>query len=74
MLLSIPSYKWVFTNLSTWADMVLFMGKIQVFNLLRGITIIVVKVKGARGVMVIVVENGHRDTSSNPGRDWLHFI
>ena len=26
-------------------------------------------VRGARGVMVIVVENGHRDTSSNPGRD-----
>ena len=24
---------------------------------------------GARGVMVIVVGNGHRDTSSNPGRD-----
>ena len=24
---------------------------------------------GARGVMVIVVENGHGDTSSNPGRD-----
>ena len=27
----------------------------------------------ARGVMVIVVENGHGDTSSNPERDWLHF-
>ena len=26
-----------------------------------------------RGVMVIVVGNGHGDTSSNPGRDWLHF-
>ena len=25
--------------------------------------------RGARGVMVIVVENGHGDTSSNPGRD-----
>ena len=24
--------------------------------------------KGARGVMVIVVGNGHNDTSSNPGR------
>ena len=29
--------------------------------------------KGARGVMVIVIGNGHGDTSSNPGRDWLHF-
>ena len=28
---------------------------------------------GARGVMVIVAEIGHGDTSSNPGRDWLHF-
>ena len=24
---------------------------------------------GARGVMIIVVGNGHSDTSSNPGRD-----
>ena len=28
---------------------------------------------GARGVVVIVLGNGHGDTSSNPGRDWLHF-
>ena len=28
---------------------------------------------GARGVMVIVVGNEHGDTSSNPGRNWLHF-
>ena len=28
---------------------------------------------GARGVMVIVVGNGHGDTSSNPERDWLYF-
>ena len=27
----------------------------------------------SHGVMVIVVGNGHGDTSSNPGRDWLHF-
>ena len=27
----------------------------------------------ARDVMVIVVGNEHGDTSSNPGRDWLHF-
>ena len=26
-------------------------------------------VRGARGVMVILVGNGHGDTSSNPGRD-----
>ena len=29
------------------------------------------KLGGARGVMV--VGNGHGDTSSNPERDWLHF-
>ena len=28
---------------------------------------------GACGVMVIVIGNGHSDTSSNPGRSWLHF-
>ena len=28
---------------------------------------------GARGVIVIAVGNEHGDTSSNPGRDWLHF-
>ena len=28
---------------------------------------------GARGVMVIVLGIGHDDTSSNPGREWLHF-
>ena len=28
---------------------------------------------GARGVMVIVVENGHDELSSNPGRGNLHL-
>ena len=27
----------------------------------------------ARGIMVIDVGNGHGDSSSNPGREWLHF-
>ena len=31
------------------------------------------KIGGARGVMVIIIGNGHGDTSSNPGLDWLHF-
>ena len=30
-------------------------------------------ISSARGVMVIVVGNGHGDMSSIPGRDWLHF-
>ena len=29
--------------------------------------------KGTRGIMVIVIGNGHGDMSSNPGRNWLHF-
>ena len=29
--------------------------------------------RGACGVMVIIVGNEHGDTSSNHGRDWLHF-
>ena len=28
---------------------------------------------GACGVKVIIVGNGHSDSSSNPGREWLHF-
>ena len=28
---------------------------------------------GARGIVVIVVGNGHGNTSSNPQWDWLHF-
>ena len=37
----------------------------------RGVIVIVSG--GARGVIVIVIGNEHGDTSSNPGRDWLHF-
>ena len=37
------------------------------------LSIIWKSIGGARGVVVIVVGNGHSDTSSNPGRDWLHF-
>ena len=36
-------------------------------------TVYTVHCGGARGVMVIVVGIGHGDTSSNPGRDWMHF-
>ena len=32
-----------------------------------------VRIRGARGVIVIVVGNEHGDTSSNPGRNSLHF-
>ena len=36
--------------------------------------LVIVNIKGgARGVMIIVVGNGHGDKSSNPGPDWLHF-
>ena len=31
--------------------------------------ITVIYIGGARGAMVIVVRNGHGDTSSSPGRD-----
>ncbi len=32
-----------------------------------------VRIGGARGVIIIVVGNEHGDTSSNPGRNSLHF-
>ena len=35
--------------------------------------VMVIVYGSARGVMVIAVGNGPGDSSSNPGRDWLHF-
>ena len=52
------NYKWIFNNL-----LELFLFDYN-NNFLLG---------DARSVMVIVVGNGHGDTSSNPGPDWLHF-
>ena len=37
------------------------------------LSLLTISLGGARGVMAIVVGNGLGDTSSNPGRDWLHF-
>ena len=34
---------------------------------------VVMEFGGARGVTVIVAGCGHDDTSSNPGRAWMHF-
>ena len=42
-------------------------------NVIIIIIIIIIMSGGARGVVVIAVGNEHGDTSSNPGRDWLHF-
>ena len=38
-----------------------------------GVRVLYKEYGGARGVMVILAGNGHGETSSNPGRDWLHF-
>ena len=43
-------------------------------NIYIYIYIFIYIIEGAHGVMVIVAGNGYGDTSSNPGRDWLHFI
>ena len=29
--------------------------------------------RGVHDIMVVTIENGHGETSSNPGQDWLHF-
>ena len=42
-------------------------------QMLEGLNSHKVETEGARGVMVIVAGNEHGDTSSNPGRDSLHF-
>ena len=44
----------------------------ELFNA-KSFTYIYESYGGAHGVMVIVVGNGRGDTSSNIGRDWLHF-
>ena len=36
-------------------------------------TQIMILLIGDHGVMVIIGGNGHGDSSSNPGREWLHF-
>ena len=58
-------------------DRVLSMGRIEQ-TMCKQITDVKLwllsrNIGGAHGEMVIVVGNGHGDTSSNPGGDWLHF-
>ena len=52
-------------------------GKISLFTHIETFNIDIIHGNGYFGgacsVMVIVIGNGHGDTSSNPGRDWLHF-
>ena len=50
-----------------------FPVKLITSNIFRGKLLIENDHGSARGVMVIVVGNGHSDSSSNPGREWLHF-
>ena len=47
--------------------------KNEITNKLISYIICTSNIGGACGVMVIIVGNGHGDTSSNPGWDWLHF-
>ena len=46
---------------------------LDVFLEIKIFSSLLIIINGARGVMVIDVGNGRDDTSSNPGRDWLHF-
>ena len=49
------------------------MGKAKNYEKMFWVIILFVGGGGALSLMVIVVGNGHGDTSSNPGRDGLHF-
>ena len=74
-----------FTNLSFWMERMLKRSSKDLASLCKNQTwrsclahIFMVSSDrfmngGARSVMVIVVGNGHSNTSSNPGQDWLHF-
>ena len=50
-----------------------FIHLIQSVSIYLSIYLFVCARGGARGVVVIAVGNEHCDTSSNPGRYWLHF-
>ena len=45
----------------------------RVTYLLEGKRLLETRTEGARGIIFIIVGNGHDDLSSNPGRDRLHF-
>ena len=72
------SLEWIFRNYKLDAHSTNTLGKDMKKNVLVSYPAWVEglgrkKNGGARGVMVIVVGNGHGDMSSNPGQDWLHF-
>ena len=46
-----------------------FKDYLRLHNIISIMIIYITKDGGARGVMVIVVRNGHGDTNSNPGQD-----
>ena len=67
---------WLYVHISCEKrinDALLINSTLNFLGIPYGVTTIIVENGGARGVVVIVVGNGHGDTSSNPGRDWLHF-
>ena len=65
-----PKYQFVYLSLHKLDHFVfLFFCSLPVLNLRINLKCKCV----ICGVIVIAVGNGHGDTSSNPGRDWLHF-
>ena len=64
---------WKFLRLVTWWPFESSVDEKYMSIENKETTATTTKSGGARGVMVIVVGYGHGDTSSNPGRDWLHF-
>ena len=63
----------VFSSASLIQDLILFIFSALMFLKTNIVEAYITIGGGAHGVVVIVVGNGLGDTSSNPGRDWLHF-
>ena len=62
--------------LSSLEVIIFFLNESELIGSDTSITIVCTQLNGStytRGIMVIVVGIGHGDTSSIPGRDWLHF-
>ena len=66
---------WLITRQVTWGMAHHQSGSHEIWIIIRRVIWSMAhhQTGGARGVVVIVVGNGHGHTSSNPGRDWLHF-
>ena len=67
---SVDSFKWSICFDQIVYEQHITSGHRTLWDILQGVWYLAIDLCG---VMVIIVGNGHGETSSNPGWDWLHF-